>query len=80
MRKSGKLNRGGHDPYKVYAAYQRGGFQRTKDQPHGHSGRNDHPKVMARGTGQGQNPRTTRKRSYRESLKKFRDRIRYSGQ
>ncbi|MGK0418841.1 MAG: pyruvate dehydrogenase E1 component [Halopseudomonas sp.] len=66
-----KLNRGGHDPYKVYAAYHEA--VNHKDQP---------TVILAKtikgygtGTGQGQNTAHNTKKVDIESLKKFRDRF-----
>ena len=66
-----KLNRGGHDPYKVYAAYH--AAVNHKDQP---------TVILAKtikgygtGTGQGQNTAHNTKKVDIESLKKFRDRF-----
>jgi pyruvate dehydrogenase E1 component len=66
-----KLNRGGHDPYKVYAAYH--AAVNHKDQP---------TVILAKtikgygtGTGQGQNTAHNTKKVDVESLKKFRDRF-----
>jgi pyruvate dehydrogenase E1 component len=66
-----KLNRGGHDPYKVYAAYH--AAVNHKDQP---------TVILAKtikgygtGTGQGQNTAHNTKKVDLESLKKFRDRF-----
>ncbi|PCD00755.1 pyruvate dehydrogenase (acetyl-transferring), homodimeric type [Halopseudomonas pelagia] len=66
-----KLNRGGHDPYKVYAAYHEA--VNHKDQP---------TVILAKtikgygtGTGQGQNTAHNTKKVDVESLKKFRDRF-----
>ena len=66
-----KLNRGGHDPYKVYAAYH--AAVNHKDQP---------TVILAKtikgygtGAGQGQNTAHNTKKVDIESLKKFRDRF-----
>ncbi|WP_022961424.1 pyruvate dehydrogenase (acetyl-transferring), homodimeric type [Halopseudomonas pelagia] len=66
-----KLNRGGHDPYKVYAAYHQA--VNHKDQP---------TVILAKtikgygtGAGQGQNTAHNTKKVDIDSLKKFRDRF-----
>ncbi|MFN3580748.1 MAG: pyruvate dehydrogenase (acetyl-transferring), homodimeric type, partial [Pseudomonas sp.] len=66
-----KLNRGGHDPYKVYAAYH--AAVNHKDQP---------TVILAKtikgygtGAGQGQNTAHNTKKVDIDSLKKFRDRF-----
>ena len=66
-----KLNRGGHDPYKVYAAYHEA--VNHKDQP---------TVILAKtikgygtGAGQGQNTAHNTKKVDIDSLKKFRDRF-----